>query len=130
MDILHKYKLNGLFITARNPEATHRLAQLVIIPIIRSNSDLVAAGAIAVDAKNTVRSPVCFPIDRGAGLAGGLGAALVLLVGVPLSSAGGENPSVGHWEDGDEGSEGGCGELHCFVVEVHGRLWVEKADED
>ena len=83
----------------------------MIIPVVISDSNLVAAGAVTVDTEGTVGAPVVLPVNGVAGLAGGLGAALVALA-VPLATAGGEDPGVGHGEDGDEGGDGGSGELH------------------
>lgn len=83
----------------------------MIVPVIRCNSNLVAAGAVAVDTKNAVGAPGGLPINGVTALAGGLGAALVVLA-VPLPAAGGEDPGVGHGEDGGNGSDSGSGELH------------------
>lgn len=84
----------------------------MVIPVVGSNSNLVAAGAVAVETKDTVGTPVGLPVDGVAGLASGLGASLVLVIAVPLSAAGGEDPGVGHGENGHEGGESGSGELH------------------
>lgn len=85
----------------------------MVIPVIRCNSNLVAAGAVAVDTKNTIRPQVVLPVNGVTSLAGGLGAALVVFP-VPLPAAGGEDPGVGHGEDGGDDSDGGGGELHIF----------------
>lgn len=107
-------KIDTLAITRRNTEATHALAQRVVIPVIRCNSNLVAAGAVAVDAKNAIRPQVVFPVNGVTALAGGLGAALVFFP-VPLPAAGSEDPGVGHGEDGGDGSDSGGGELHILT---------------
>lgn len=85
----------------------------MVIPVIRCNSNLVAAGAVAVDTKNAVGPQVVLPVNCVTALAGGLGAALVVFP-VPLPAAGGEDPGVGHEEDGSDGSDGGSGQLHVF----------------
>lgn len=83
----------------------------MIIPIIRSNPNLRTALAIAIHAQSAVRTPLILPVDDLACTGRGLGAATVVLA-VPLSGGGGEDPCVGHGEYGDEGGDGGSGELH------------------
>lgn len=83
----------------------------MIIPIIRSNTNLRTALAIAIHTQCAVRAPLILPVDDLASTGGCLGAATVVLA-VPLSGGGGEDPCVGHGQHGDEGSDGGSGELH------------------
>lgn len=82
----------------------------MIIPVIRRNSNLIAAGGVAVDADDTFRAPLVLPVKLVSFLAGGLGAGLVAFA-IPLPAAGGEDPGVGHGEGDGDGGEGGC-ELH------------------
>lgn len=82
----------------------------MIIPVIRRNSNLIAAGGIAVDTEDTVRAPLVLPVDFTSGVAGRRGAALVAFA-VPLPTAGREYPGVGHGE-GDCNRGDGGGELH------------------
>jgi hypothetical protein len=100
-----------VYSATRNLEAPHGSAQLMIIPIIRSNTDLGAALAIAIHAQGAVRAPLILPIDNLACTGGCLGAATVVFA-VPLSGGGGKDPCVGHGQHGDEGGNGGGGELH------------------
>lgn len=83
----------------------------MIIPIIRSNTNLSTALAIAIHAQGAVRAPLILPVNDLACPGGRLGAATVVLA-VPLSGGGGEDPCVGHRQHGDEGGDGGGGELH------------------
>lgn len=105
--------MNSLAITRRNTEATHALAQRVTIPVIRCNSNLVAAAAVAVDRKNTIRPQAALPVNGVTALAGGLSAAFVVIA-IPLLAAGAEDPGVGHREDGGDGSDSCGGELQFF----------------
>lgn len=98
-------------LAARDFEAAHALAEGVVIPVVRGNADLVAAVVVAVETDDTVGAPLILPVDGGASAAGGLGAAAVTLA-VPLTGTGGEDPGIGHGEDGGEGGDGSSGELH------------------
>lgn len=106
-------------LAASDLKAAHPLAQGVVIPVVRSNPNLVAAGAIAVDTDHTVGTPLILPVDVGASAAGGLGAVAVTLA-VPLTGAGGEDPGIGHGEDRSDGGDGSSGELH-----FEGLVWKQ-----
>ena len=92
----------------------------MIVPVIRCNSNLVAARLVAVDTKNTIGQKGVLPVNCVTALAGGLSAALVAFA-VPLPTASGEDPGVGHRKDGNDGGDSGGGKLH-FVLEVEGRV--------
>lgn len=83
----------------------------MVIPVVRSNPNLRTALAIAIHAQRAVRTPLILPVDDTTRTRRGLGAAAVVLA-VPLSGGSGEDPCVGHGEHGDEGCDGGGGELH------------------
>lgn len=83
----------------------------MVVPIIRSNANLRAALAIAVHAQGAVRAPLVLPVNDLARTGGRLGAGTVILA-VPLPGGGGEDPCIGHGQHGDEGGNGGGGELH------------------
>lgn len=121
---IHLSQSNILAIARRNTEATHVPAQSVVIPVIRCNSNLVAARLVAVDTKNTIGPQVVLPVNSVTAFAGGLSAALVVFA-VPLPAAGGEDPGVGHRKDGGDGGDGGGGELHFVSKLMVGFEWLK-----
>lgn len=80
----------------------------MLLPISISNADLVAACAVAVNADGTATGA---PVKGSALLVWGFGTALALGA-VPLAVLRGEDPGVGHGEDGDEGEDSAGGDLH------------------
>lgn len=83
----------------------------MVIPIIRSNTNLSAALAVAVHAQGAVRAPLVLPVDNVASAGGGLGAATVVFA-IPLTGGSGEDPGVGHGQHSDETGDDSGGELH------------------
>ncbi|OQE15251.1 hypothetical protein PENSTE_c029G03601 [Penicillium steckii] len=106
------FKLHAVQLAARDLEASHRSAELVIIPVVRSNTNLSAAFAVAVHAQGTIGAPLILPVDLLAGVGGGFGAATVVFT-IPLTGSSGEDPGVSHGQHGGKGGDDGDGIFHC-----------------
>lgn len=94
--------------SAVNLERSHVTTQLVVLPISISNADLVVAFAVTEDADGTATGA---PVIGGTLLVWGFGACLALSA-IPLAVLSGEDPCIGHGENGDEGEESAGGDLH------------------
>lgn len=84
----------------------------MIIPVVRSNTNLSAAFAVAVHAQGTIGAPLILPVDLLAGVGGGFGAATVVFT-IPLTGSSGEDPGVSHGQHGGKGGDDGDGIFHC-----------------
>lgn len=87
----------------------------MVVPVIRSNADLLVAAAVAVDAERAVREPLVLPVNGLASTNGGFGAAAIVLA-VPLASGSRENPGISHGKGGEESGKGSGGKLHSDLV--------------
>lgn len=87
----------------------------MVVPVIRSNADLLLAAVVAVDAEGAVGEPLVLPVNGPASGHGSLGAAEVALA-VPLASGCREDPGISHGERGEEGGKGSGGELHFDLM--------------
>lgn len=105
----------GKCLAAGNLEAAHAGAELVVVPVIRSNADLVLAAAVAVDAEGAVGEPLVLPVNGLARTHSGRRAAAVVLT-VPLASGSREDPGISHGERGEDGGKGSGGELHVDLM--------------
>lgn len=80
----------------------------MVLPISISNADLVVAFAVTEDADGTATGA---PVKGGTLLVWGFGARLALSA-IPLAVLSGEDPCVGHGENGDEGEDSAGRDLH------------------
>lgn len=83
----HLNHLDQPCLAAGDLEAAHAGAELVVVPVVRSNANLVLTAAVAVDAEGAVGEPLVLPVNGLASTRGSRGAAAVVLA-VPLTSGG------------------------------------------
>lgn len=77
----------------------------MVLPVLISNTNLVAARTILISAVNSNSAATGTPVKGSSLLVHGFGAASTLGA-VPLAALGGEDPCIAHGEDGEEGEEG------------------------